>query len=405
MVTEIELARHVSDALHSFYNTRVLQTSPLVELLLPTPFPGPGAVQVLRQKLREAIGALKPADVVPFGSTDWLDYRVLWTRYIQGHSQADTCRDLGISSSTYYRHHNQAMEAVTHILWVGRAGRVSAPPDAPPLADPGTALLEEAAKLVQAARRQPVYLQDFLHDAQRTIQPLAEKEGVCLAVRTDDPTAMIYVDPGLLSEIVLAALSEAIAVAGGGRLVLEVTRHEDEVDWRIGPLDPARAAHRDTPTGGLALPQALLSVHGGRLWFDHTRQGVDLILSLPLVTQNRVLVIDDDADMERLCRLYLPGYVVSGAHSAGELEHLLDDALPDLVLLDILMPQWDGWSILRQLRDDPRSAEIPVVVCSVLAEPRLALALGANRVLHKPITQEALQRTVEELLSPGDSPG
>ena len=131
-----------------------------------------------------------------------------------------------------------------------------------------------------------------------------------------------------------------------------------------------------------------------------------LCFTLPVTRPKRLLVIDDDVDMARLCQLYLDrlGFSVSGAHDSETLEAQLAGALPDVVILDILMPRWDGWTILRRLRTSALMAEVPIIVCSVITRPELALALGANKVLQKPVTQETLVTAIQEVLAVEGSP-
>ena len=92
---------------------------------------------------------------------------------------------------------------------------------------------------------------------------------------------------------------------------------------------------------------------------------------------------------------------------AGGRKQQLDDELakasPDVILLDVLMPQLDGWDILQQLKTRPETQHVPVVICSVLSQPRLAVALGAADVLRKPISAEALLTTIRRLLGREDS--
>ena len=67
------------------------------------------------------------------------------------------------------------------------------------------------------------------------------------------------------------------------------------------------------------------------------------------------------------------------------------------------MPRRDGWTILQHLKETPRTADIPVIVCSVIDQPQLALTLGAAQVLNKPFTSGALVRAIQELLVRADS--
>jgi CheY-like chemotaxis protein len=65
-----------------------------------------------------------------------------------------------------------------------------------------------------------------------------------------------------------------------------------------------------------------------------------------------------------------------------------------VIILDVMMPDIDGWEILGRLRSHPSTSAIPVVVCTILAQEELALSLGASGFLLKPITRQAL---LEEL--------
>ncbi|MCB0134844.1 MAG: response regulator, partial [Caldilineaceae bacterium] len=65
-------------------------------------------------------------------------------------------------------------------------------------------------------------------------------------------------------------------------------------------------------------------------------------------------------------------------------------ATPQAIVLDVMMPHQDGWEVLQALRQEPACATVPIIVCSVLREHDLALSLGANDTLVKPVSQPAL---------------
>jgi len=395
-------AQHTRNALNNYYNTAHLQTNPLAKLLELEPAQGYTAAQSLRKLLREVIETLQPSPLLPPGSSEWLDYRVLWTRYIHAHSQVETCQELGISSSTYYRHHRCALEAVAHILWESYTSSTDAESDATARSESeGDQVVKEAIRLAHTSQRQVVNLNEFLEGIKETILPLVEQREMTLEIDATSPLPTVYLDPGLLSQILVNVLAEAVDLATGDGLELSIGVGEDETIWRLGQLDEARVSARDAEQD-LALARALLNAYGGHLWFtSDQRGGAALTFTLPIGSPPLVLVIDDDADMARLCRIYLEGQgcLVRQIRSSEDLEAQLASALPALILLDILMPQWDGWSILRRLKTDPATAEVPVVICSVIRRPDLALTLGADRVLSKPITRASLVQTVREILS------
>jgi len=105
-----------------------------------------------------------------------------------------------------------------------------------------------------------------------------------------------------------------------------------------------------------------------------------------------VLVVDDDVDILALFRRYLTGYpwqVLAPANGA-EAPKLIETIRPAVVMLDVMMPRVDGWELLAAIKNNPATRDIPVIVCSVLKSPVLALNLGAAAYLPKPVSQQAL---------------
>lgn len=91
-----------------------------------------------------------------------------------------------------------------------------------------------------------------------------------------------------------------------------------------------------------------------------------------------LLVIDDNEDLVTLFRRYLAGHnwQVVGATNGAEVRRIMAQAHPTLIVLDVMMPGQDGWELLLALKKDENTRNIPVIICSVLNEPRLALAPG-----------------------------
>ena len=111
----------------------------------------------------------------------------------------------------------------------------------------------------------------------------------------------------------------------------------------------------------------------------------------------RILVVDDEEWNRELLRAMLAvlGYESVLAHDGFDaLAKLKEDF--DLVLLDVMMPERDGWEVLQHLRAAPETREVPIVICSVLNQPEIAAALGAADYLPKPVTEEALLSKVEQ---------
>ena len=109
----------------------------------------------------------------------------------------------------------------------------------------------------------------------------------------------------------------------------------------------------------------------------------------------RVLVVDDEPDVAFLCRvnLEIEGYEVLTADDGQTAVEVVGAEHPDAVLLDIMLPRLDGWSVLSAIRADPSTAEIPVVIMS--AKPREGRSLeGAIEYIEKPFSRDQLVRAV-----------
>lgn len=116
--------------------------------------------------------------------------------------------------------------------------------------------------------------------------------------------------------------------------------------------------------------------------------------------KRKILAVDDDAS---ICDYYeqglkLLGYDVECAMSAEKARVVLKDRLPDLILMDIMMPDQDGISFTRDLRNDQRTSGIPIIVVSGLADAGTlndALLFGAVDYVVKPIDMDALAGKIE----------
>jgi len=107
-----------------------------------------------------------------------------------------------------------------------------------------------------------------------------------------------------------------------------------------------------------------------------------------------VLIVEDDPDaLEALGDLLEShGYAVTSArHGAEALELLGRSPLPQLILLDLLMPTMDGWEFRRRQKNDPRIAKIPVVVVSASSA---AKPIDADSILRKPVDIDRLLETI-----------
>lgn len=124
---------------------------------------------------------------------------------------------------------------------------------------------------------------------------------------------------------------------------------------------------------------------------------------------HRLLLVDDEPELLRALsvRLSAAGFICDTANNGREALEKLEGTLPDLVVVDLLMPEVSGYEVCRQLKENDRTARIPVIVLTAVPERTVGRAaewLGVERVLYKPFDSKLLVATVQELLripSPG----
>jgi CheY-like chemotaxis protein/anti-sigma regulatory factor (Ser/Thr protein kinase) len=233
----------------------------------------------------------------------------------------------------------------------------------------------------------------------------------------------IWADELKLKQVVLNLLSNAVKFTPDGGSVAvkaEIAGGEARVEVRdtgigIAEADQERIFEafqrggRQAPaegTGlGLTLSRRIAELHGGRLWMKSREgEGSTFTFAVPVrrvgeVPDRRgtVLVIEDDPPSAELLTVYLEGAgyqaVVARDGTAG-LE-LARELLPRAVILDIRLPDVDGWELLARLKGEPQTAALPVVVVSMLDERSHGLALGAAGYLVKPVAREQILDALE----------
>jgi two-component system alkaline phosphatase synthesis response regulator PhoP len=127
---------------------------------------------------------------------------------------------------------------------------------------------------------------------------------------------------------------------------------------------------------------------------------------------SRILVVDDDKQIVRLVRSYLEqaGYQVLTAYDGESALHAIRREQPDLVVLDLLLPDHDGWEITRRVRNEPSLAGLPIIMLTARVEDTdkiVGLELGADDYITKPFNPRevvARVRAVLRRVSSGPAP-
>ncbi|WP_202879287.1 ATP-binding protein [Nocardioides cynanchi] len=165
-----------------------------------------------------------------------------------------------------------------------------------------------------------------------------------------------------------------------------------------------RGAPKAEGTGlGLTLSRRIVQLFGGRLWLESEEgRGSTFTFSLPVYPaltadgaattlgkdgRPTILLVEDDRASLDLMIAYLAGSpaLVLTAHDGVEALEMARRSPPAAVVLDVQLPRMDGWQVLEELKGDPATAQVPVVVASIVDDHARGLALGASAYLTKPI--------------------
>ncbi len=393
-----EFAKQVKEVLEHLYDTAYLEVHPLV-----TQMTGPVAVnrstraQRLRGLVKDTIEALRPPAGSASGSPEWRSYLALRSRYVMGMSMGQVEGELGISRRQLQRELQKGLEAVVSMLWASQEHQVE--PVASSSAEWMAPVQELERELTQwDLSRQPGRLQELVADTLE-LQKLAQ-EDARVEWKVDLPEALspVLVDATLTRQALLKIM-RLMAKDNPGTINLEAVQRSKYLDLLLHSSAGAIALSAEE----WQMARMFISQQGGELTAETNRgTGVRVTLSLPLASQTRVLVIDDNQAILQLFERYLTPqhYEVVKARSGPEALQLVGDNHPEVIVLDVMMPGTDGWQILRSLKQNPATQAIPVLVCSVLQEPELAMSLGAQAFLKKPVNRLALLETLDRLLNP-----
>ena len=283
---------------------------------------------------------------------------------------------------------------------------------------------------------------------------LIEQKGLELIVDVKEDLPQILGDRDRLLQVVINLISNALKFTDEGSVTCKASCIDHEItisviDTGIGipEVDQPKIFEKfkqvgnpltDKPKGtglGLSICQQIVKHHGGKIWvesdlgqgstFSFTLpiscsavdevktidistpgkqlQSVASIESSPADLNKTILVVDDEAPLRELLRQQLTteGYKVREAKDGRDAIAKVNQELPDLVILDVKMPEMSGFDVAAVLKNDPQSMNIPIIMLSVAEEHERGYRLGIDRYLNKPINTQELINEIRYLLSQG----
>jgi CheY-like chemotaxis protein/transcriptional regulator with XRE-family HTH domain len=409
MMTNEGFLEHLRDALNHLYEPDRLRRNPLAALFgvanrLDT-------FSALQEILTKAIESLEPDAGEPPQSPAWEVYEPLYHRYVQQLTQSQVAKQLGMSVRHLRRKEHAALEVLAARLWkqfdleAQQAKDTSGEPARERPGEDSPAVSQELAWLKDAPPDKPLDLEQALSDVLRLARPLAAQRGIHLVVEMADPLPDLAVHEVAISQALLNVIGVAIRRASGGEVSIWTQPLPLEVEIRIVgvKVSPGDPPIEEDDAASLSVARQLAEFCGGRLAVSDDERAFCATMTVPAMEQLPVLVIDDNADTLQLLRRYTAGtrYQLITTQDPTQALSLAERFTPRLVVLDVMMPQMDGWKVLAQLRQNPLTGRVPIIICTIIAQQEMALALGASDFVRKPVTRQAflsaLDRQVQQM--------
>lgn len=287
----------------------------------------------------------------------------------------------------------------------------------------------------------------LLREVGRSMNPAAERNGNTLELEIADGIPTMHSDREKFARVVTNLLSNACKFTQNGTVSLRVSYMGKETEpWlhveiadtgrgiepefqnRIFTPFPQILDKGENPEGtglGLSNCRGYCQAMGGSIRFESTPgEGTTFTAELPLradvvlggpacptealtprpergatgkpLGPPAVLVVDDEAEVRVLLKRFLEklGFVAETAENGAEGIRLAIEHKPALITLDVMMADGDGWTVLKELKSEEGTRDIPVVMISVLDDKYKGYALGASDYVTKPIDWNRLARTL-----------
>ncbi len=421
-----DFIKSLRSALNNLFALDQLRRNPLIEMLGLSGRVDASAA--LQKTLIAGVENLKPDQDDPGYARAWQAHDLLYLRYVRGYSREEVAGKLGISDRQLSREQQAAIAALALALWEsGQMGSRAAPDFGPQRAEAATAGYEaetppgpdestsarveseggdeadDASWIKKLPEDTPSAWSSTFHSVLDLLGPLMEQHDVRLRYEPNEALPDLFVPPNTLRQSLLIVLGWLIPAAQTRQVSL-VPQIESKnlVVKTAAELDPARAqAATAAGTPGVAVLKQLLDRVGGSYRVDSSPDRLEVTITIPALAQVPVLVIDDNLDTINLFQRSLQEtrYALVGVSDPDDIERQIARYQPLIILLDVMMPEVDGWELLVRLRQYLDERNVAILICSILPLENLALSLGANGFLQKPVLPQALISRLDEQLA------
>jgi CheY-like chemotaxis protein len=375
-----DFIEQVKQALEHLYDFPFLQHHPLATLL---PTATKNAEEPIGHRLRReliaAIDTLNPGSTVSVRSGISRLFNLMHLHYVGGMTIQETALELGISLRQAYRDLRRGQESVSEILWFNQnlTSHASTPTDA-------STIHSEVARIEGEVKATTIT--QHLTIALRAVEKLAERQNIILTYATPTRPVVVHTNSVIAQQVLVSFFSQTVQQLNNQTLDVRLLEQSNRICLTI--------THK---MATLAYNDLLLGLLNKIEWqLSQEPHQVSIIMN---GLQASVLIIDDNEGLHTLLERYFTGYpyqLIYATNGADGLA-LAQNILPDVIIMDLMMPHMDGWELLQRLKLTSPTNTIPVIICSVINDPELAYSLGATHFIAKPLNKDDLLNALHAL--------
>jgi CheY-like chemotaxis protein len=370
----------VRDCLAHLYDYTFLQDHPLVRLLVPQLQGNADRVQTFREVIFEAIDHLKLHDLKNIQTKNSRLYYILQLRYQQQQQVQYVLKQLNLGERQFYRDHAKAVQALSRVLDEQLKENIPGPINNP-------SIQSELERVQRQSTSFPTTASAFLEKTLLAVKGLTERQQVELHLHISDSTLPVNIDQTSLRQIIIWIVSQLIVQSpSASHFTVSFSVHGSTAQFSFAGDATSSSVSSYRMQDRQASLETLLKTLGASV-YERANPGkfIEVILEIPF-QQRSILIIDDNPDAVALFRQHLVGqpFQIFTAYEGAQAIELARESRPEFIILDVLLPNQDGWEILQHLKSHPATMNIPVLICSVLDAFDLAILLGADGFLRKP---------------------
>ena len=381
--------KQVKEILDHLYDYPYLQTHVWTRPFIDAGLTPQQAGQQLRRRFVDAIDTLNPDRVIFFREPEARLYNLLHLCYVEGFSIAELTDELNLSRRQIYRDLKRGQLTIAKLLYAQDDAPTQA--NEPPLSLSDVTSLEQEFSQLQY-NFHLVDLCQLMRNAIGSVMPLCRQKNTQFRSSVPSRTIQISTDKAIAEQVLVNFLSQIIVQIAPASIDVSLEQTKDAPVITLA-YTLTSAQDIDFPTLSQLTKQLDWSVR-------HSTQGARQIISiLPQASARTIMVIDDNQALLQLLQRYLSGHrcQVLTVPNGEKGWSLLQEIIPDALIMDVMMPELDGWELLQRIRSNPVTQDIPVVVCTVFNNAELAYALGASYFLHKPVDQGMISHALKRI--------